>query len=56
MDSGLIHGLGFIKTQKQPRWGTTWGRGKGKAILVQARVYAEGSRKVSFPDLMTTVI
>jgi hypothetical protein len=35
-------------------WNVTTTKGKGKAVLLQARSGPEGSRKLRFPDFMTT--
>ena len=43
----------FIKKQEQPCWDTTGGKGKGKAIPVQARTDPESSRRLRLPDFMT---
>ena len=36
-------------------WLNNIDRGKGKAVLLQAWIGPEGSRKLRFPDFMTTV-
>ena len=44
----------FGRTESDSSLYTIKGKGKGKAIPLQARRDPEGSRKLRFPDFMTT--
>ena len=50
--SGTIHRNHWIKFYKDPPRKEC--KGKGKAVPLQARCGPEGSRKLRFPDFMTT--
>jgi len=48
----LVQGEGFVPVKQAG--GTRQCKGKGKSVTLQAWIGPEGSRKLSFPDFMTT--
>jgi len=44
----------LVKIYKPLIWAYSYSKGKGKAVPLQARRGPEGSRKLRFPDFVTT--